>query len=44
MNETPGTFECRWIIEEADGSVGYGSDSAQWRLVFCDPSVWRRSE
>ena len=44
VNDTPGYFECRWVIEEADGSFGYGSDSAQWRLVFCAPSVWRRSE
>ena len=44
MNDSQGTFECRWIVEEADGSFGYGSDSAQWRLVFCDPTVWRRSE
>ena len=45
MNDSPGAFECRWIIEEADGSDGFGSDSALWRLVFCDPfSVWRRSE
>ena len=44
VNDTPGTFECRWINEEADGSFGHGSDSALWRLVFCDPSVWRRSE
>ena len=41
MNDSPGTFECRWTVEEADGSFGYGSDSALWRLVFCDPSVWR---
>ena len=44
VNDTPGTFECRWIIEESDGSFGYGSDSALWRLVFCEPTVWRRSE
>lgn len=44
VNGVRGTFECRWIIEEADGSPGYGSDSALWHLVFCDPSVWRRSE
>ena len=44
MNDSPGTFECRWTVEEADGSFGYGSDSALSRLVFCDPSVWRRSE
>ena len=45
VNGTPGIFECRWIIEEADGSSGYGSDSALWRLVFCDPNtVWRRSQ
>ena len=44
VNDSPGTFECRWIVEEADGSFGYGSDSALWRLVFCDPTVWRRSE
>ena len=43
VNGTPGTFECRWIIEEPDGSFGYGSDSAVWRLVFCDPSVWHRN-
>ena len=42
VNGTPGTFECRWTIEEADGSFGYGSDSALWCLVFCDPTVWRR--
>ena len=44
VNDSPGTFECRWTVEEADGSFGYGSDSALWRLVFCDPTVWRRSE
>ena len=44
MNGSPGTFECRWTLEEADGGFGYGSDSALWRLVFCDPTVWRRSE
>ena len=44
VNDSPGTFECRWTLEEADGSLGYGSDSALWRLVFCDPTVWRRSE
>ena len=43
VNDSPGTFECRWIVEEADGSFGYGSTSAQWRLVFCDPTVWRRN-
>ena len=44
LNDSTGTFECRWTVEEADGSFGYGSDSALWRLVFCDPTVWRRSE
>ena len=44
VNNVPGTFECRWIIEEADGSFGFGSNSALWRLVSCDPTVWRRSE
>ena len=44
VNDSPGTFECRWTVEEADGSLGYGSDSALWRLVFCDSTVWRRSE
>ncbi len=44
VNDTPGSFECRWIVEEPDGSFGYGSDSALWRLVFCDPTVWRRGE
>ena len=44
VNDSPGTFECRWTVEEADGHFGYGSDSALWRLVFCDPTVWRRSE
>ena len=44
VNESPGTFECRWTLEENDGGFGYGSDSALWRLVFCDPTVWRRSE
>ena len=44
VNDTQGTFECRWIVEETDGSFGYGSDSALWRLVFCDPTVWRRSD
>ena len=43
VNDWPGTFECRWTVEEADGSFGDGSDSALWRLVFCDPTVWRRS-
>ena len=45
MNDSPGTFERRWIKEEADGSDGFGSKSALWRLVFCDPfTLWRRSE
>ncbi len=44
VNDSPGNFECRWILEDADGGFGYGSDSALWRLVFCDPTVWRRSE
>ena len=45
VNGTPGTFECRWVVEKADGGFGYHSDSALWRLVFCDPAtVWRRSE
>ena len=44
VNDTQGTFEYRWIVEETDGSFGYGSDSALWRLVFCDPTVWRRSD
>ena len=43
VNDTPGTFECRWTMDEADGSFGYGSDSALRRLVFCDPTVWRPS-
>ena len=41
VNDSKGTFECRWIVEEEDGSPGYGSTSAQWRLVYCDPSIWR---
>ena len=44
VNDTPGTFECRWNLEEADGSFRYGSDSALRRLVFCDPTVWRRGD
>ena len=44
VNGIPGNFECRWIMEAADGGSGYGSDSAVWRLVFCNPTVWRRSE
>ena len=44
VNDSPGTFECRWTLEEADGGFGYGSDSALWRLVSRDPTVWRRSE
>ena len=44
VNDSPGTFECRWTVVQADGSFGYGSNSALWRLVFCDPTVWRRSE
>ena len=39
VNDSPGTFECRWTIGEADGGFGYGSDSALWRLVSCDPTV-----
>ena len=41
VNDAPGSFECRWTIDEDDG-FGYGSDSALWRLVFCDPTVWKR--
>ena len=43
VNELPGAFECRWTLAESDGGFGYGSDSAHWRLVFCDPTVWRRA-
>ena len=43
VNGIPGNFECRWIMEAADGGFGFGSDSALWRLVFCAPTVWRRS-
>ena len=44
VNGMPGTFECRWTIDEADGTLGFGSDSAVRRLVFCDPNtVWKRS-
>ena len=44
VNGSPGTFNCRWTLAEADGSSGYGSDSALWRLVFWDPAVvWRQS-
>lgn len=44
VNDSPGTFECRWISEEPDGSFGYGSESAIWRLVIYSPAVWRRSK
>ena len=44
VNDSPGTFEYRWTVEEAAVSFGYGSDSAQLRLVFYDPTVWRRSD
>ena len=45
VNDSLGTYECRWTVEEADGSSGYGSDSALRRLVFCDPAVvWRPSD
>ena len=42
MNDLIGTFECRWTVEEDDGTPGFGSGSAQCRLVYCDPSVWQR--
>ena len=41
MNGSRGTFECRWLLEDADGKSGFGADATEWRLVFCDPSVWR---
>ena len=44
VNDSQGNFVCRWIAEEADGSFGAGTDSALWRLVYCDPRVWWRSE
>ena len=45
VNDKPGTFECRWTMDEVDGSSGYGSDSAMRRLVFCDPAtVWQPSK
>ena len=44
VNDVSGNFECRWIMEEVDGSFGYGSDSAHWRLVYCDPTVWRKRQ
>ena len=45
VNDSLGTYECRWTFEEADGRFGYGSDSALQRLVFCDPAVvWRTSD
>jgi hypothetical protein len=42
VNGEIGAFECRWILEEDDGTTGFGSETAEWRLVFCDPSIWRR--
>ena len=42
VNGDRGNFECRWLIEKEDGTGGFGSPSAQWRLGFCDPTVWRR--
>lgn len=39
VNDSPGTFECRWIAEDEDGNPGYGSESLRWRLV-CSPMVW----
>ena len=44
VNEAIGSFECRWTAEEDDGTFGYSSSSARWRLVFCSPSVWRPSQ
>ena len=31
-------------IQDADGNAGFGSAAAEWRLVFCDSSVWRRGK
>ena len=44
VNGDSGTFECRWLSEEENGDSGFGSPTANWRLVFCDPTVWRRDE
>ena len=44
VNGDSGTFECRWLSEEENGDSGFGSPTANWCLVFCDPTVWRRDE
>lgn len=41
VNGNAGTFECRWLVEEPDGTFGFGSDSAVWRLAFCEPWIWK---
>ena len=40
VNGQPGTFKCRWILEEDDGTPAPLSETAQWGLVFCNPTIW----
>ncbi|MEV0650168.1 hypothetical protein AB0I28_33405 [Phytomonospora sp. NPDC050363] len=44
VNGRAGAFECRWALEAEDGSLGFGVDSAEWRLVFCSPVIWSATE
>jgi hypothetical protein len=44
MNGEAGTFECRWVLEDDDGNGAFGQAGGTWRLVFCDPTIWRRPE
>ena len=43
VNGKTGAFECRWTREIDDGGFDERFDTSPWRLVFCDPSVWRQS-
>jgi hypothetical protein len=44
VNGESGSFECRWMFQDVDGHPAFGSESGEWRLMFCWPSIWTRGD
>lgn len=41
VNDQQGSIECRWMIEDEKGDLAFGKEEGIWRLVNCEPYVWR---
>lgn len=39
-----GHFECRWLLQDEERKPVFDMDAAEWRLVFCSPTVWRKDQ